>query len=135
MDYEEGRNVVGPDILRVDRRVDNHAVIVRAAGEVDILSAPMLSTQLRLAEAVVVPPAPVVLDLTGLTFIGSAGLTVLLDHHERCAARGIQFQVVGGRLLTRVLAITGLSHLVSVVPAPRDTALCNGSRERGLDTD
>jgi anti-anti-sigma factor len=108
------------DILWIDRTVDNHAVVVRAVGEVDLVSAPSLSTQLRLAEAVVVPPAPVILDLSGVTFIGSAGLSVLLDHRDRCAELGTRLQVVGGRLVTRVLAVSGLAQALPVIPAPRD---------------
>jgi anti-anti-sigma factor len=101
--------------------VDDHAVIVRAIGEIDPASAPMLSAQLRLAEAAVVPPAPVILDLTGVTFIGSAGLSTLLDHHDRCAELGTRWQVVGGRVVTRVVAVAGLAELLPVVPAPRST--------------
>jgi anti-anti-sigma factor len=106
--------------LWVDRRVDNHAVIVRAVGEIDLATAPLLSAQLRLAEAVVVSPAPVVLDLTGVTFIGSAGLSVLLDHRERCAELGARLQVVGTRVVTRVVAVAGLAQTIPVVPAPRN---------------
>ena len=111
----------GSDILWIDRKVDNHSVTVRAIGEVDLASAPLLNTQLRLAEAVVVPPAPVLLDLTGVTFIGSAGLSVLLDHQERCAELGTRLRVVGGREVIRVVTVTGLAQTLPVVPAPRDT--------------
>lgn len=112
---------VSSDLLWVDRRVDDHAVIVRAVGEVDLVSAPLLNVQLQLAEAVVVPPAPLTLDLIGVTFIGSAGLSVLLDHRERCAELGTQLRVVGGRVITRVLAVAGLAQTLPVIPAPRDT--------------
>lgn len=101
-------------MLWFDRIVDNHTVIVRAVGEVDFVSAPLLSAQLRVAEAVVVPPAPVILDLAGVTFIGSAGLSVLLDHHESCAERGTSLRLVCGRVVTRVLTVTGLAQTLSV---------------------
>jgi anti-sigma B factor antagonist len=116
--HSERASFVDSDLLWIDRMVDNHAVSVRAVGEVDLISAPLLSAQLQLAEAVVVPPAPVRLDLTGVTFIGSAGLSVLLEHHERCAALGSRLQVVGGRVVTRVLAVAGLTEEISVVPGP-----------------
>jgi anti-sigma B factor antagonist len=112
---------VDSDILWVDRTVDNYAVIVRAVGEVDLASAPVLSAQLRLAEAVVVPPAPVLLDLTGVTFFGSAGLSVLFDHQERCAELGTQLRMVGGRVVTWVVAVAGLAEVLPVVLAPRDS--------------
>ena len=121
---------VDSDLLWIDRTVDNHAVIVRAVGEVDLVSAPLLSAQLRLAEAVVVPPAPVLLDLTGVTFIGSAGLSVLLEHHERCAELRTRLQVVGGRVVTRVLAAAGLTEEIPVVPAPMVAASTVDSTHR-----
>lgn len=105
-------------MLWIDRTVDEHAAVVRAVGEVDLISAPLLSAQLQLAEAVVVPPAPVLLDLTEVTFIGSAGLSVLLDHNDRCAALGTRLQVVGGWVVKRVVAVAGLTEAIPVVTGP-----------------
>ena len=111
------------DLLWVQRTVDNHSVVVQASGELDMLTAPRLSSQLDRAEAIVVPPAPVVLDLSGLTFLGSAGLSVLVAHHERCAALGSKLQIrPGGRVVTRPLELTGLDQVLTVVPAPRTAA-------------
>lgn len=105
------------ELLWVDRTVENLSVVVRASGELDILTAPVLSRQLELAEAIVVPPAPVVLDLQGITFFSSAGLSVLLTHHERCVALGSKLQVVASsRVVTRPLALSGLDHILVVLP-------------------
>jgi anti-anti-sigma factor len=71
----------------------------------------------------------VLLDLTGVTFFGSAGLSMLLDHQERCAELGTQLRVVGGRVVTRVVAVTGLAQALPVVPAPAGHTGSNGSRE------
>jgi anti-sigma B factor antagonist len=101
------------DLLWIERFVENHSVVVRAVGEVDMLTAPRLSRQLDLAEAIVVPPAPVVLDLTGVTFLASAGLCLLLAHHQRCAELGSRLAIVpGGRAVTRPLKLTGLDGLL-----------------------
>lgn len=103
------------ELLWMQRTVEGHSVVVRAGGELDILTAPRLSGQLDLAEAIVVPPAPVILDLTGLTFLGSAGLSVLMDHHRRCAALGSRLEIVpGGRVVTRPLEVTGLSEILAI---------------------
>lgn len=105
-------------LLWVQRTVENHSVVVRAGGELDLLTAPRLSTQLDLAEAIVVPPAPVVLDLTGLTFLGSAGLSVLVAHAERCAALGSRLAVLSddNAVVNRPLEMTGLDKLLAVNP-------------------
>lgn len=105
------------DLLWVQRTVDNLSVVVQVGGELDMLTAPRLSAQLDRAEAVVVPPAPVVLDLTGLTFIGSAGLAVLLVHHERCAALGSTLQIrANTSVVTRPLRMTALDRVLNLVP-------------------
>jgi anti-sigma B factor antagonist len=105
------------DLLWVQRTVDNLSVVVQACGELDMLTAPRLSAQLDQAEAIVVPPAPVVLDLTGLTFMGSAGLAVLLAHHERCAALGSTLQIrANTSVVTRPLAMTALDRVLNLVP-------------------
>ena len=104
-------------VLWVQRTVDNLSVVVQAGGELDMSTAPRLSAQLDRAEAIVVPPAPVVLDLTGLTFMGSAGLAVLLSHHERCAALGSSLQIRANTpVVTRPLTVTALDRVLNLVP-------------------
>ena len=112
------------DLLWVQRTVDNLSVVVQAGGELDMLTAPRLSAQLDRAEAIVVPPAPVVLDLTGLTFLGSAGLAVLLAHHERCAELGSTLQIRAGSTpaVTRPLTMTALDRVLNVVPQLAESA-------------
>jgi anti-sigma B factor antagonist len=105
-------------LLWIQRSVENHSVVVRAGGDLDILTAPRLSAQLDLAEAIVVPPAPVVLDLTGINFLASAGLSVLMAHHERCRALGSRLEILpGGHAVTRPLTVTGLDQILDVVPS------------------
>jgi len=114
--HVEQTSSVDSDLLWIDRTVDGHAVKLRVVGEVDLVSGPLLNAELRLAEAVVVPPAPVILDVTGVTFMGSTGLSLLLEHHDRCAELGTRLQVVAGRVVTRVLAVAGLAEVLPVVP-------------------
>ena len=104
-------------LLWVQRDVDNLSVVVSAGGELDLLTAPRLSAQLDQAEAIVVPPAPVVLDLTRLTFIGSAGLAMLLAHHERCAALGSSLRIRVNDMVARPLRMTALDRVLNLVPA------------------
>lgn len=104
-------------LLWVQRDVDNLSVVVTAGGELDMLTAPRLSAQLDRAEAIVVPPAPVVLDLTRLTFMGSAGLAMLLAHHERCAALGSSLQIrANNTVVIRPLRMTALDRVLNLVP-------------------
>lgn len=86
-------------------------VLVHARGEIDTVTAPFLSDQLRGWFAA----APrVVLDLSRVSFLGSAGLSVLLEGTAEADAAGVSFQLACGeaRQVRRVLQVTGtLEHL------------------------
>lgn len=106
--------------LRVEQVVEGHLVLVRVVGDVDNVTADTLSTTLADAAAAVSPPAPVVVDLTGVSFLGAAGLSVLVDHHERCAALGSPLLIVpGSKAVRRAMALTGLHTRLALIPAPR----------------
>ncbi len=76
-------------------------------GELDMASAPALETALRRicsygAEAIA-------LDLSGLTFMDSTGLRVMLLGKDLCQRHGCDFQLVRGPAqVQRLFEITGL---------------------------
>lgn len=110
----------GATRLRVEQVVEGRLVLVRVVGEVDNITADTLSAVLVDAEVAASPPAPVVVDLTGVSFLGAAGLSVLVDHHERCAALGGALLIVpGSRAVRRAMAVTGLHGRLALIPAPR----------------
>lgn len=105
------------DLLRLFQESDGGAVVLRAVGEVDMVTSQLLAKHLTCVESEVVPPAPIVLDLTGVTFLDSAGLTVLVDHHQRCVEMGTALRIVADhRAVLRTLELTGLDALLTVVP-------------------
>ncbi|WP_420867559.1 STAS domain-containing protein [Amycolatopsis rubida] len=86
-----------------------------ARGELD------LSTQLKMATCVgdvlAVQPLHLVLDLTGLRFCAVAGLRLLIETRDRCAALHTRFDVLARRDVSRTLRIVGLHDLpVTEVP-------------------
>jgi anti-anti-sigma factor len=106
--------------LCAEQVVEGRSVLVRVTGELDNVTAGTLSATLADAELAVSPPAPVVVDLTGVTFLGAAGLTVLVDHHERCAAMGSSLLIVPGcKAVRRAMTVTGLHDRLVLIPAPR----------------
>ncbi|MBV9846710.1 MAG: anti-sigma factor antagonist [Kutzneria sp.] len=118
-DHSVFRGVVSR-LLNVTYEIEGRAVVVHAAGEVDLSIAPLLADQLRTAETAAIAPAPVVLNLGDVTFFGSPGLSVLVEHHYLCAALGTPLRVVAGhRPVTRPLAITGLDQMITTVPTMR----------------
>ncbi|MGW4116250.1 STAS domain-containing protein [Actinosynnema sp. NPDC004786] len=62
-------------------------------------------------------PDALVLDLCSVSFLGSAGLTMLLDAHHRASRDGVSLAVVAGRRqVLRLLAVTELDHVFAVHP-------------------
>jgi anti-anti-sigma factor len=105
------------ELVWVSRTVHGHAIVVQVCGEVDLVSRAVVDEQLEIAEALVVPPAPVVLDLTSTVFFGSAGLSLVVGHAARCAELGSRLRVVADhRPVLRPISIVGLDTFVDVVP-------------------
>lgn len=87
---------------------DDGAVLV-AAGEIDLASAPQLEADLGSC----LTAGPVIVDLTGVSFMDSTGLRVLLAAHEQAAEsdRALKLVVTDGPV-SKLLSITGVdAHL------------------------
>jgi anti-sigma B factor antagonist len=72
--------------------------VLTVSGEIDLASGPRLRAAL---DEILDDPGPaataiagIVVDLTAVTFLGSAGLAVLVDAHEHAAQRGIALKIV-----------------------------------------
>ncbi|MBW4721096.1 STAS domain-containing protein [Saccharothrix obliqua] len=110
-----GSTAESPRPGRVVRSVANPAegvTVVAVGGEIDMLTAPELRTSVlgRLDSG-----DTLVLDLSGVSFLGSAGLAVLVEASQHAKRRGTEFRVVAvERAVTRPLAATGLGEVFSV---------------------
>ncbi|GLZ34677.1 anti-sigma factor antagonist [Lentzea sp. NBRC 105346] len=94
------------------RHQENGVTVLSVAGEVDMLSAPDLRTTVgrHLTDG-----ATLVLDLSRVTFLGSAGLAVLVEASQQSKRRGVSLRVVAvARAVTRPLEATGLGDVFSV---------------------
>lgn len=100
------------DVVRFDAAADGSSLVAHVRGEIDTLTAPLLRTELDTR----VPEAPlVVLDLSGVTFLGSAGLAVLVAAKDQVERSGHTLKLVcGSRIVTRALEATGLLGLFDV---------------------
>ncbi|MFD5830489.1 anti-sigma factor antagonist [Lentzea sp. NPDC060358] len=93
-------------------------VLVHVAGELDHSTAPELAACLTAAVAAVVPPAPVVVDLGGVRFLGAQGIGVLLDHQDLCLRRGSVLVVVADTsAVLRPLQVLELTTVLGVRPS------------------
>mgnify|MGYP006170783557 CR=1 FL=1 len=81
MEWSEPSRSVSVGVARADGRVT-----IRVAGELDIASVPALARELH--RAVERPVGRTSLDLSRVTFCGTAGVDLLLDARMRAAAAG-----------------------------------------------
>ena len=88
-------------------------VIFHLAGEIDVLTVTNLSTLVN--EALVEPPARIVLDMAGVTFCDSQGLgTLVVLSRKPQHARSVLSLTNVGDFLLRVLDITGLRSALMI---------------------
>ncbi len=90
-------------------------VVIKVGGEVDMLTSP----QLRFAVLDQFEPDAevelVVLDLDGVTFLGTSGLAVLIEVREAAHAAGVELRLAcTARRVLRPLTIAGLIPLFDI---------------------
>jgi len=105
------------DHFGVTVAVEQHgaAVVLRVAGELDMLTTPRLAE--TAAEALAGRPPVLVIDLTGVTFLASVAMSAIVAAHEH-GGEHTKVRVVGGsRETLRPIMVTGLDTLLSVYPA------------------
>lgn len=112
------------DLVSIDVSDLGPSVRLTAAGEIDSTSAPVLKDRLEaLLDAGV---EEVTIDLSGVTFLDSAGLCVLAAAYRRSSAESTRIRVLASsRAVIRPLQITGLWDLLQVekVAADADSAV------------
>ncbi|MET8795488.1 STAS domain-containing protein [Nocardia sp. NPDC004568] len=99
-----------PRLLDVAVRAENGTAVVTVQGEVDMASAPQLQAALEDAQR---GGDPLVVDMSEVGFLGSAGLSVLLVISE-AAEPGAGLRVVVSDAVRRPVELTGLDKLLSV---------------------
>jgi anti-sigma B factor antagonist len=86
--------------------------VVSVSGEIDMVSAPALRTCVTTN---LVDEGTFVLDLSGVSFLGSAGLAVLVEAAQESRAKAVAFRVVASdRAVTRPIVATGLGEVFDV---------------------
>jgi anti-sigma B factor antagonist len=105
--------------VRVDTRGD--AVLVSVSGELDLATVPVLRERLHSLDEIMSGSARLVIDLSSVTFIGSAGLALLVEVRQRCAERDASLAVVAtGGVVPRAIQVTALDQILSIYPTVDD---------------
>nr|WP_042181781.1 STAS domain-containing protein [Kibdelosporangium sp. MJ126-NF4]CEL13765.1 Anti-sigma F factor antagonist (spoIIAA-2); Anti-sigma B factor antagonist RsbV [Kibdelosporangium sp. MJ126-NF4] len=93
--------------------------VLAVRGEIDTVTAPQLQAGVRQA----LPGAgrALVVDLSGVTFLSSAGLSVLVQAHQQAGEAGCELRIVTNSNTARVFALTGLTETLRLFDSA-DTA-------------
>ncbi len=97
--------------------------VLAVSGDIDMVTAPEFEKQLL--AAVRERPGTLVVDLGGVEFLGSAGLTALVAAHQEAADHTKLRVVATSSATARPLQLTGLDQEIPVF-ATRDEALAAG---------
>lgn len=97
--------------LSLSRRDDGGMLVISAAGDLDLAAAETFEREI--AAVMTTGVSGVVVDLSGVAFVDSAGINALLKGRRMADEHGRSFRVEGaGRFVHEVLVMTGVwSHL------------------------
>jgi anti-anti-sigma factor len=88
--------------------------IVRARGEVDLLTGPELERCLEIA--LDRQPSAIIVDLTDVDFLAAFGMSILLRTEERRPRTTLFVVVADGPATSRPLTILGLAEVLTICP-------------------
>jgi anti-sigma B factor antagonist len=112
---------VGQEDLLTSIDTEGDEVVVTVRGEVDLVSSPELR---RVLDESLTRSSRVRVDLTGLTFIDSSGLSALVEAHRNARdAGGVLVLQNPTSMFTRLLDITKLDTLLVVEPSDAGPAV------------
>ena len=115
---EPDRSLVGDpgDVLDVRRETVGQVTVLHVAGEIDSDTAPLFREHLADARQGDTAATPLIVDLSGVTYMASPGLSILIEAHNEHQRLNTRLRVVAGSRATRVpIMTTGLHAQLDVV--------------------
>jgi anti-sigma B factor antagonist len=104
--------------FEVRARGTRDVMVVAASGELDAVTAPRFRE--AITNALAVPSTALIVDLTALDFLSSAGLAILQEGHQS-AGRAKQFCVVAdGPATSRPMKMIALDRKLQLYPTLED---------------
>ena len=93
---------------------DRHGglVVLTVRGSIDILTVPQLSD--AVGEAISGVPTGLIIDISAVDFLSSAGMTALVSAHENIAPTGRLAVVADGPATARPIHLVGLDETVTI---------------------
>ena len=104
------------------------AVLIYAGGEIDACNEHTWRQLISEVAGIVTAPGPLVVDVTGLEFMGCCAFAVLADEAHRCKDRGVELRLVSREpIVARIVDACGLSAILPIYPTA-DSALGSAAR-------
>jgi anti-sigma B factor antagonist len=101
--------------LSLETREEAGQVRIALVGELDLSSALTFDEEVRRAEER--RPKTLVIDLSGLKFLDSTGLRLILSAQARARKRGMRLAIVeGGDAVKRIFRLAGVNGRLDIVP-------------------
>lgn len=92
--------------------------MLRVGGEIDLVTAPQLEESVT--RALAQRPKVLVVDLTDVGFLASAGMSVLVAAHNQAGENTDMRLVASGSATFRPMELTGLSQALQIYPTLRE---------------
>lgn len=111
-----GDDALAEQVVDLDvRSADGDTIVVRVSGEVDMLTTPVLSSTID--EQFEAGPRRLVIDMSGVGFLGSSGLAALVSARDEAHKRDVTLRLVSAdHAVLRPLTATGLAELFDIYP-------------------
>jgi len=111
---DEGWRLSDKDAIATAVDYEDGVAVLTVGGEVDLATVPALETAID--EALATQPTALVVDLSDVEFLASAGLQTLVTTQEKLGA-SVQFAVVAqGAATSRPIQLTGLDEIFDLYP-------------------
>jgi anti-sigma B factor antagonist len=105
--------------FQLEVRTEEAATVIAVSGELDLASSPALQEELDRAQNA--NARLLIIDLRGLDFMDSTGLSVLVRAHQRADEEGRQLAMVKGpQQVQRLLSLTGVADRLTLVDTPEE---------------
>ncbi len=116
-------------VLNINKTWNGAVAILAVAGVIDMFTVPQFKA--ALSAAIAGKPTSLIVDLSDIEFLSSAGMSALVWIHNQADEAGIGFGVAADSPSTsRVIRLVGLAHALNLHPTVEETAASlNGTAE------
>jgi anti-anti-sigma factor len=100
-------------------RRDGATLVLHVEGDLDVLTAPTLGTHLDVA--LTDNPSVLIVDITDVGFLSSAGISMLVETHRLTSRAGISLRVVAdGPATARPTRMMRIDEIIDLYPTVAD---------------